>query len=99
MDRRLSSLLSLAAKSGNITTGEDSCVRAIRNGSAKLVIVATDASDNTRKKFKDKAGFYNVPHCEFSAKEELNKTIGKSNRATLVITDAGFAGAIKELTR
>jgi ribosomal protein L7Ae-like RNA K-turn-binding protein len=88
---RLLSLLSLAVKAGRLQAGEDVCERALRSGEAKLVIVCGDASGNTRKKFENKAFYYNVPCRVVLLKSELSAAIGKMNRASAVITDSGFA--------
>ena len=40
--------LGLAMKSGNVVSGEFLTEQAIRAGTARLVIVAEDASDNTK---------------------------------------------------
>ena len=45
-------LIGLAARARKIVTGE-MVLNAIRNHSAKLVVIADDASDNTKKKLID----------------------------------------------
>ena len=94
---RILYMISLCQKSGNIVSGEESCEKAIRTESAKLIIVAQDASENTKKKFKNSSEFYKVPIYFFSDKEELGHTIGKMFRAVLVITDEGLSSRIKNL--
>jgi len=96
-EKQILSMLALAKKAGKIITGEDGCVKAIRSGAAKLVLVATDASDNTKKKFADKTSYYNVPIHSLFDKEMVSAHIGMNNRATLVITDTGFVTKILEL--
>ena len=56
--------LGLAMKAGKVVSGEFMTEKAIRDGMASLVIVAEDASANTKKKFKDSCSFYHVP-CAF----------------------------------
>ena len=51
MDRRMGTL-GLCMKAGRLTTGEDGVLKAIRDGKAKTVILAKDASANTSKKNK-----------------------------------------------
>ncbi|MCL2575241.1 MAG: ribosomal L7Ae/L30e/S12e/Gadd45 family protein [Defluviitaleaceae bacterium] len=96
-EKRILSMLSLAKKAGKIITGEDGCVKAIQKDNAKLVLVATDASDNTKKKFNDKTKFYNVPIHSIFTKEMVSANIGLQNRATIVITDEGFGSKIEDL--
>ena len=69
-------------------------LNAIKNGSAMLVIIAEDASDNTRKLFTDKCSFYNVPVRMYGQKEELGRAIGKDLRSSLGVCDAGLADTI-----
>ena len=45
------SLLGLAARGRNLVSGEFSTEKAVKEGKAALVIVSTDASDNTKKLF------------------------------------------------
>lgn len=93
---KLLSLLSLAQKAGLLTSGEEMCERSLRSNDAKLVIVCEDASENTKSKFNKKTFFYKTPFYIILTKEELNKAIGKQNRATIVVTDNGFAKSIEE---
>ena len=91
MRDKVLSLLSIAAKSGNVKSGEFMTERSVKDGSAKLVIVAIDASDNTKKEFSDMCAFYKVPIAFVGTKEQLGKSMGKEMRASLSITDQGFA--------
>ena len=43
-------LIGLAMRAGKLITGEELTIAEIRKQKAKLVFVATDASENTRKK-------------------------------------------------
>ena len=51
---RILSLLGLSARSRNLVSGEFSTEKAVKAGKAELVIVSSDASDNTKKLFSDK---------------------------------------------
>lgn len=67
----------------------------IRNNSAKLVIIAEDASDNTKKKYVDKCTFYKVDYAFIESSTVLSQAIGKDNRMAVAINDIGFANTIK----
>ncbi len=88
------SMLGLAAKSRNLVSGEFSVEKAIKNGSAYLVVIAEDASDNTKKKFHDSCEFYECPILDFGTKESLGRAIGKELRASIAICDEDFSKAI-----
>lgn len=94
-ERKALSLLSLAAKAGRIVSGGFMTERAILEGAAMLVIIAADASGNTRKKFTNKCEYYNVPYIIFNDSDTLGRQIGKQSRTTLAVTDQGFANQIK----
>ena len=55
--RKVLGSLGLAMKAGDVVSGEFMTEKAIREGIAKLVIVAEDASGNTKKKFADSCHF------------------------------------------
>ena len=84
------SLLGLAMKAGRLVSGEFLTEKAVKTGKAALVIVAEDASDNTKKMFTDMCTYYDVPFYIWGRKEELGTAIGREYRASLALTDAGF---------
>ena len=88
------SLLGLSARAGKIASGEFAAETAVKSGKAALVIVAEDASDNTKKLFHDKCSFYEVPVFDYGTKETLGHAIGKELRASVAVLDAGLANAI-----
>ena len=91
---KVESLLGLAMKSRNVVSGEYSVEEAIKKGTAYLVVVACDASEGTRKHFRDKCGFYQVPLVEYGTRESLGHALGKEMRASLAIVNDGFAKAV-----
>ncbi len=97
MDNKIASLLSICQKSGNLVSGELSCEKTLQKKKAKLVIIAEDASDNTKKKFINKSFFYNVPSYIFGTKDEISRFIGKNNRAVVIITEKNLSLKIKDL--
>jgi len=88
------SLLGLSARAGKIASGEFAAETAVKSGKAAVVIVAEDASDNTKKLFHDKCSFYEVPVFDYGTKETLGHAIGKEFRASIAVLDAGLANAI-----
>lgn len=90
------SLLGLAIRGRNLVSGEFQTETAVKSGDALLVIVAQDASANTKKLLHDKCSYYEVPIEEYSTKIELGRAIGKDLRSSLAICDAGLANAIQK---
>ena len=90
------SMLGIAAKSGSVVSGEFSTEKAVKDGRAYLVIVATDASENTQKMFTNMTDFYEVPMYLYGDKETLGHFIGKEFRASLAVTNEGLAHSIED---
>ena len=87
--------LGLASRARKIVTGE-TLINKIRSNGVYFVVIASDASDNSKKKITDKCTSYNVDYFIAGNISELSKAIGKNNRVALGITDRGFAKNLKE---
>ncbi|GAA3662426.1 L7Ae/L30e/S12e/Gadd45 family ribosomal protein [Asaccharospora irregularis] len=96
-EEKIYSFLGLATRAGKIVSGDDSTLLELKKGKVKLVIVAEDASDNTKKLFRDKSSFRDIPYIIFSTKLKLGMSIGKAPRAVLGIKDENFSKRITEL--
>jgi ribosomal protein L7Ae-like RNA K-turn-binding protein len=83
-------------KAGCVASGEFMTERAVKRNSAYLVIVADDASENTKKKFRNMCSYRKVPLSFYSNKIVLGNALGKNFRASLAITDRGLATMICE---
>ena len=88
------SMISLATKAGKTVSGEFSVEKAVKERKAVLVIVSSEASDNTKKMFKNMCDYYKVPLYFYGTKEALGHFIGQEFRASIAVTDAGLAGGI-----
>ena len=92
------SMISLATKAGKAQSGEFLTEKEVKEGRAHLVIIAGDASANTKKKFQNMCEFYEVPIYFYGDKDTLGHAMGKEFRASLAVTDPGFAkGIMKHL--
>ena len=92
------SMISLATKAGKTASGEFATEQSVKSFRAELVNVATDASDNTKKKFQNMCEFYEVPIYFYGDKDTLGHAMGKEIRASLAVNDLGFAkGIMKHL--
>lgn len=94
---KILSTLGLCMKAGLLSAGEASAENAIKSQDAKLVIVAEDASANTKKKFYNSCEFYKVKMVHYGNKEELGKAIGKAERSVMAVCDNGFAKKLEGL--
>ncbi|MBC2576472.1 L7Ae/L30e/S12e/Gadd45 family ribosomal protein [Peptostreptococcus canis] len=96
-DKKIYSWLGLCMRSGNLVSGDDTTLRDVKKNKLSLVIIAEDASDNTKKLFKDKCSFRNIEYYFFGTKEKIGNSIGKSPRAVLGISDKNMAIQIVKL--
>lgn len=87
-------MISLATKAGKTVSGEFCTEKEVKAGKAALVIVAADASENTKKKFRNMCAYYHVPIYFYEDKDTLGHAMGKEFRASLAVLDAGFAKGI-----
>ena len=96
MQNKVYSALGLATRAGKTESGEFATEKAVKSGKAFLAIVAADASDNTKKMFTNMCTYYEVPCVIYGTKGELGHAIGKEYRASLAVTNAGFAKMIEK---
>lgn len=98
MNRALN-MIGMSQKAGKTVSGEMCCLEAIKSKKAVLTILAEDSSDRTKKKFTNSCEFYEAELIIAFSKEELGNAIGKQMRASVSITDANLAQAIKKSWR
>lgn len=92
--KKILSLLSLATKAQKIEAGAFLSERAVKRGTAALVIVAEDASANTCRQFEQMCFYYKVPVIRCADKDTLGHAMGKELRSVTAVTDGGFARRI-----
>ncbi|SDW04929.1 LSU ribosomal protein L7AE [Marinococcus luteus] len=97
MNDKALSFLGLAARAGELKSGDDTVLKTVQTKKAQLVIVAGDASANTIKKFTDKTDFYSCPFRVAGTKADLGAAIGKESRTILSVTERGFAKKLIKL--
>ena len=90
-------MIGLAKRAGKVSTGSFICLKAIRSGRAKLVIIAGDASENTKKSICDSCSYYKVKLIEFSDMGSLGHATGGGDRAVVSVNDNNFAKAILDI--
>ena len=87
-------LIGLARKGGRIEVGEEPVGAAARAHKARLVVLASDAADNTLRRASHFALSAGVPVLQSPyTKEELGLSVGRSSCAMLALTDHGLAAA------
>ena len=94
INSKICGLLGLATRAGKVVFGTEAVLKEIEKNRTKLVIIAIDASERTKMKFKNICNEKNIPIKEALMMDELSKTIGKDNKAVLGIKDINFSNEI-----
>lgn len=94
MQNKILSMLGIAARGRNLVSGEFMTEKTVKAHQAYVVLVAADASDNTKKMFCDMGAYHRVPVYIYGTKEGLAHAIGQEMRASLAVTDEGIAKSI-----
>ena len=90
-------LLGLAKKAGRLEIGEEPVGALCRARHARLILLASDAAPNTRRRCAHFGEIGNVLWLELPAtKAELGFCLGRTSCAMLALSDAGFAASIVE---
>ncbi|CBH21811.1 Ribosomal protein [Acetoanaerobium sticklandii] len=90
-------LIGFAYKSRKMVSGEGITLEAIKKNKVKLVFLASDASENTRKRIKDKCSYRDIPVSEELDRQQIGNAIGKDERVVIGITDEGFSQSMLKL--
>lgn len=98
-DKKIYSLLGLCKRAGLLVSGEFKVRECVTSGKAQLVIVSRDASDRTKKLFKDKCRYYEVPVWCFGGREDLGRCIGNNERCTIGVLDKGFSDKLIDILK
>ena len=89
----ISNYLGLARKAGLLINGSEKVLEKIKNKVVKLVLISSNSSDNTKKKFLDKTKFYQVPAMIIDH-EIISKIYKDKTPMILGVIDDGLAAKI-----
>ena len=95
MDRHLS-FISLAQKAGKVKTGEYLTEKALKEGMAQLVIIASDTSEKATARITRSCQYFGCDVLVYGTKETLGHFTGHQDKSVICITDEGFASALKK---
>ncbi len=97
MKSKFLNFLGLARRSGNLILGGNLNENAVKRRNLKLLIIASDASSNTEKKFTDMCTYSSVPFITGAGKEEMGLSLGKGEISVIGVKDPNMAEKLKEL--
>lgn len=95
MDDGLTGLIGLSRKAGKAEVGEESVAAAATAHKARLILLASDAAENTVKRAGRLGESGNCPVVTLDlSKTELGGALGRSSCALAALTDVGFAASV-----
>ena len=83
--------LGLAKRAGNVIEGYSKCDEERNRRSIYLFIISSDASNSTKKKFRNHCLLKNISFIEDFSKEEIGLSIGREEVKILAVTDENMA--------
>ena len=93
-DDKTMNMIGMATRAGKVGKGAFQSEQDIKTGKAQLVILAQDASDNTKKKFRNMTNYYEVDLKEIGQCASLGKYCKKEILSVITIDDENFKKAI-----
>ena len=99
MRSKLLNFIGLARRAGKLKIGADPVCDSVRLGKSRVIIMAQDISENTRKHVEKIAGKYEVKvFTIIYSKNDIYTAIGKY-AAVISVEDKGFADKIEEMIK
>ncbi|MGM9539191.1 L7Ae/L30e/S12e/Gadd45 family ribosomal protein [Anaerovibrio sp.] len=98
-EQKILNLLGMAQRAGRVASGDFAVTKAVQGRKARLLLVAADASEDTRKRYRQMAADASIELFYLGDRELLGHCIGKDFRAAVAVLDAGFANAIAKHCR
>ena len=97
INSKILGLIGLAARARKVCFGADSVEERTNKKRVRLLIVAEDASERTKDKFKKISEKEKVPIIIKGEIETLSKAIGKPNKAIIGIEDMNLSNEIQRI--
>lgn len=94
--KKMLSYMGFAAKARKIVNGYNTCVFTMEKRKVKLLIIAADLAENSKKKMISAAKKYNVEYRIFGDSDEMSRMTGTVGKGIFGITDENFANVISK---
>ena len=91
---KIFTFLGFAQKAGKVASGENTVEAELAKKKARLLLIAEDAPEHTKIKFKRLAQRCQLRYVIFGEQNRLGQAIGKSPRNVVLISDKNFAEQI-----
>ena len=93
-EKKALAYIGFARKSRQLVSGEFAVENAVKQNKAVVVVLASDASDNTKKKFRNMTENRGIPLFFVADKARLGRALGTEIRASLAVTGRELGEAV-----
>jgi ribosomal protein L7Ae-like RNA K-turn-binding protein len=93
---KITGLLGLARRAGGVAAGTDAVREAIREGRARLVLTASDASPVQTAKVRRTLAGHPVPHASWGTRVELGAAVGMPSLSAVAVTHPKLAAEMAD---
>ena len=97
VDQKITNLLSMAQRARRLASGAFAVEQAMKEGQAAFLLIAADAEEESKRKYKKLVAEFAIPYAEGLTREALGACIGKEYRAAAALLDKGFAKKLQSL--
>ncbi len=97
-ERSILGLLGLALRAKKARAGATAVESSIRSGKARLVLIARDSSDGTKKLFMKLSRRFDVPFIEQHSQDEYGVCFNGAPRSVVAVMDRHFANGMLKKT-
>lgn len=98
-ENKFYSFLGIIKKSGNLISGYNICEIEIKKNKCKLIIIAEDASLNTKRKFVELCEKMNIKYIVYGCKRKLGICIGKDETSVMGIENDGMSRVVLDMLK
>lgn len=97
MKDSFTSFLGIAKKAGKCIEGYNKCEEYIKKGNCYLLLISTEAAENTKDKFTSLCDARDIPLIVHYSKEELSSALGRQGLNVVGISDYSISKRLMEL--
>lgn len=90
-------ILGLARRANAVQFGAEACEKATKQGRSKLLLIASNAGDSTKKRFAKLAEDKQVSTYQAFTALQIKEAIGRDNVVVLSVSGEHFANEIRRL--
>ncbi len=96
-EQRIQNLLGMAQRARKVVSGAFAVEQAIKDGTAKLLLLAGDAEAKSVNAYKELAEKNRIPCVTVLHKDSMGECMGKEYRAVAALLDDGFSKSLRKL--